>query len=137
MREKIELTIFKKSKFRSGQKLNKGDLVKLKNFSEEKLYIDSKNIILRRLASAVIVNDGKQTPFKGHPVFIAQHATATCCRDCLYKWHSIEKDKELSNEEIDYILKFILLWLNNYKLNNPYERGDDKVKIKEEQMRLF
>ncbi len=25
-------------------------------------------------------NDGKQTPFRGHPVFTAQHATATCCR---------------------------------------------------------
>ncbi len=24
---------------------------------------------------------------KGHPVFVAQHATATCCRECIRKWH--------------------------------------------------
>jgi len=38
---------------------------------------------------AYIVNDGKQTPMRGHPVFIAQHATATCCRECIRKWHKI------------------------------------------------
>lgn len=48
---------------------------------------------------------------KGHPVFIAQHATATCCRSCLYKWHKIAKDKELSSEEIDYIVDIIMTWI--------------------------
>jgi len=35
------------------------------------------------LAPELPKNDGKQTPMKNHPVFIAQHATATCCRKCL------------------------------------------------------
>ena len=65
----------------------------------------------KRLAGAIIPNDGKQTPMKGHPVFIAQHATATCCRDCLYKWHKIEKNKELLEEEIDYIVQVIMIWI--------------------------
>lgn len=39
-----------------------------------------KEFIAKREAPAYIANDGKQTPMKGHPVFIAQHATATCCR---------------------------------------------------------
>ncbi len=48
---------------------------------------------------------------KGHPVFIAQHATATCCRSCLYKWHHIEKEKELTKDEVDYIVNIIMEWI--------------------------
>ena len=40
------------------------------------------DFIRQRLAPAAPINDGKQTPMRGHPVFIAQHATATCCRGC-------------------------------------------------------
>lgn len=40
------------------------------------------DFIAQRLAPAHPANDGKQTPMRGHPVFIAQHATATCCRGC-------------------------------------------------------
>ena len=66
-----------------------------------------------RLALAVIPNDGKQTPMRGHPVFIAEHATATCCRSCLYKWHHIPKNKKLNQDEIDYIVNIIMMWINN------------------------
>lgn len=71
------------------------------------------DFINSRLAPAVIPNDGKQTPMHGHPVFIAEHATATCCRSCLYKWHHIPKNKELNQDEIDYIVNIIMLWINN------------------------
>ncbi|MGQ0680283.1 MAG: DUF4186 family protein [Actinomycetota bacterium] len=43
----------------------------------------AQELIASRLAPAEPRNDGKQTPYRGHPVFIAQHATATCCRTCL------------------------------------------------------
>lgn len=65
-----------------------------------------------RLAPAIIPNDGKQTPMQGHPVFIAEHATATCCRACLYKWHRIPKNKALTKTEIDYIVNVIMQWIN-------------------------
>jgi len=52
---------------------------------------------------------------RGHPVFIAQHATATCCRGCLYKWHKIEKDKELNEKEKQYIIEVIISWIKNNK----------------------
>jgi len=41
----------------------------------------------------------------------AQHATATCCRSCLQKWHGIAKGKELTEEQIDYIAGVIRHWL--------------------------
>ncbi|EMY7924257.1 DUF4186 domain-containing protein [Klebsiella aerogenes] len=67
--------------------------------------------IAKRLAPAQIANDGKQTPMRGHPVFIAQHATATCCRGCLEKWHAIPRGRELSGEEQRYVVQVIHHWL--------------------------
>ena len=64
-----------------------------------------------RVAPADPKNDGKQTPMKGHPVFIAQHATATCCRKCIQKWHGIEKGRALNSEEIDFVVALIMGWI--------------------------
>lgn len=75
----------------------------------------AENFIRLRLAPSFIANDGKQTPMRGHPVFIAQHATATCCRSCLLKWHKIEKERELTLEEQTYIVNIIMKWINNQK----------------------
>lgn len=69
------------------------------------------DFVEKRLASASPVNDGKQTPMRHHPVFIAQHATATCCRGCLQKWHGIPKGRALASEEKAYILEVIKTWL--------------------------
>jgi hypothetical protein len=53
-----------------------------------------------RVAPDFPKNDGKQTPMRGHPVFIAQHATATCCRGCIQKWHGIEKGRALNDKDL-------------------------------------
>lgn len=53
-----------------------------------------------------------QQPFRAkHPVFIAQHATATCCRNCLQRWHRIPKGRELSREERGYVVDVICGWI--------------------------
>ena len=78
----------------------------------------AQDLIGRRLASAKPENDGRQTPFHGHPVFVAQHATASCCRSCLAKWHGIPKGRMLNVEERSYILEAIERWL---KTQIPYE----------------
>jgi predicted Fe-S protein YdhL (DUF1289 family) len=69
------------------------------------------DFIEKRLAAASPPNDGKQTPMRHHPVFIAQHATATCCRGCLRKWHDIPKGRALEDAEKQYILEVIKTWL--------------------------
>ena len=71
----------------------------------------ARDFIGKRLAPAEPVNDGKQTPWRGHPVFIAQHATATCCRTCLQKWHAIDKGNELTPEEQAHVMAVIERWL--------------------------
>jgi hypothetical protein len=69
------------------------------------------DFIEKRLAPAHPPNDGKQTPMRHHPAFIAQHATATCCRGCLEKWHAIPKGRELEPEEKRYVLAVLQRWL--------------------------
>ena len=69
------------------------------------------DFIGKRLAPAQPNNDGKQTPFRGHPVFVAQHATACCCRGCLEKWHGIAQGVELDAQQQDYILAILERWL--------------------------
>ena len=72
------------------------------------------NLINQRLRPKYIANDGKQTPMRQvHPVFIAQHATATCCRGCLYKWYKIPNNRELSDLEVDYIVNVIMKYIEN------------------------
>lgn len=69
------------------------------------------DFITIRLAPPYPKNDGKQTPMKGHPVFIAQHATATCCRGCLEKWYKIEKGRALSGDEIRFVVDLVMGWI--------------------------
>lgn len=71
----------------------------------------AEKFILQRLAPASIINDGKQTPWKGHPVFISQHATGCCCRKCLSKWHDIPPGIRLSREQRDYMADVIMAWI--------------------------
>ena len=71
----------------------------------------ARNFIQDRLTPAHPKNDCRQTPMRGHPVFIAQHATATCCRSCLAKWHGIAKGVCLSDEEVEYIIGVLITWI--------------------------
>jgi hypothetical protein len=77
----------------------------------ERLRRHAHELIAKRLAPAEPTKDGKQTPYRGHPVFVAQHATATCCRTCLHRWHSIPKGHALSTEEHDYVVDVIARWI--------------------------
>jgi hypothetical protein len=99
------------SKFRSRQRLNVKDREYLSQRSLSALIDHARKFVTERLAPADPANDGRQTPMRGHPVFVAQHATATCCRGCLAKWHQIAKGKALSEDEVEYVLGVVTRWL--------------------------
>jgi len=99
------------SKFRSSFSLKKKDIEYIDKIGFDKIREHAIDFINKRIKPKDIKNDGKQTPYKGHPVFIAEHATATCCRGCIYKWHKIEENKELSDDEVDYIVELIMEWI--------------------------
>ena len=101
-----------KSKFRSKFKLSLKDKEYTNQKGQEQLRAHAYNFVEKRLAPKNPKNDGRQTPLKGHPVFIAQHATGTCCRGCLEKWHRISQQKQLDENEKNYICDVILEWIN-------------------------
>ena len=90
--------------------------------AKERAYIEEKGMatirrhaedfVSKRLAPAAIPNDGKQTPMRGHPVFLAQHATGCCCRGCLSKWHHIQPGHQLSPEEQRYVVAVLMTWIS-------------------------
>ena len=105
------LESLKKSKFRSSFYLKNKDKEYVTEKGVDTIEEHAREFIDKRLAPKEIKNDGKQTPMRGHPVFIAEHATATCCRGCLNKWHKIPKNIELSEEQKAYIVEVIMTWI--------------------------
>ncbi|MBN1972977.1 MAG: DUF4186 domain-containing protein [Sedimentisphaerales bacterium] len=103
-----------KSKFRSRFRLNKKELQYLHDKGLSVIEQHARDFIKERLAPALPKNDGKQTPMRNHPVFVAQHATATCCRKCLAKWHGIKIGLSLTQQQSDYIVSVIMYWLKEY-----------------------
>ena len=102
------------SKFRRQIELRKKEAEYLNEKGLETVLKHAADFIEKRLAPAEPANDGKQTPWRNHPVFVAQHATASCCRGCLEKWHDIPKGAELSDAEKQHIIEIIEKWLLPY-----------------------
>lgn len=101
------------SKFRNSFHLKQKDFDYLNTKVIETIKNHAYDFVNTRLSDTSKIPDGKQTPTKGHPVFVAQHATATCCRECLNKWHKIEKDRPLTQSEVEYVVNIIMEWINN------------------------
>lgn len=100
-----------KSKFRSSFKLKQKDIDYINKKGMSMIKRHAVDFINQKLAPANPENDGKQTPMKNHPVFIAMHACACCCRTCLYKWHKIPMNKELTKDEKNYIYGLLIYWI--------------------------
>jgi hypothetical protein len=100
-----------RSAFRRRFHLAGKDLAYLRDKGLPVVLAHAEDFVARRLAPAAIPNDGKQTPFRGHPVFVAQHATACCCRGCLEKWHRIPPGRALTPEEAAYVRAVLERWL--------------------------
>jgi hypothetical protein len=107
-----------KSTFRRSFRLRGKELATLRSKGLDVMLVHAQDLINRRLMPAVIANDGKQTPFRGHPVFVAQHATACCCRGCLEKWHRIPQGRELMAKEKSYVLRVLERWLRQQVTDN-------------------
>lgn len=105
------LSGLEKSAFRSSFHLNKLLLAYAREKGIEVLIRQSMELLEQRLFVPDPKKDGKQTPMKGHPVFIAQHATATCCRGCLNKWHHVPKGRKLLGHEKQEVMLLHKEWL--------------------------
>jgi hypothetical protein len=118
MDEQVQAALLslKRSAFRAKFKLSAKDLSYLHDKGMRTIRSHAFDFITARIAPAFPENDGKQTPMKNHPVFIAQHATATCCRRCISKWHRIPKGSALKKPEIDFIVHLVMVWIKDQAL---------------------
>lgn len=100
-----------RSAFRSRFHLTDKDKQYIADKGMDTIQRHAADFIRTRLAPANIPNDGKQTPMRGHPVFIAQHACACCCRGCLSKWYHIPPGRELTENEQERIVRLLMAWI--------------------------
>jgi hypothetical protein len=111
-----------RSEFRSRFRLSGKEAAYLRQKGITTILEHARDFVSKRLAPANPANDGRQTPTRNHPVFIAQHATGTCCRGCLEKWHHIPKGQPLTDEQIEYILRVLRRWLTAQDADGPVSR---------------
>ena len=111
------------SKFRSSFHLKEKDKEYVREKGLETIRQHARDFIAKREAPAVIPNDGKQTPMRGHPVFIAQHATATCCLECIRKWLKMQPGRELSQIQQEYLVDVIMTWIQREMDEDDQERS--------------
>jgi predicted Fe-S protein YdhL (DUF1289 family) len=83
----------------------------------------ARRFVAERLAPAAPRKDGKQTPYRGHPVFVAQHATACCCRGCLEKFHAIRRGRTLTPEQQDHVIAALERWLRAEETQDTSQGG--------------
>jgi len=102
-----------RSHFRAQFHLSPSDSRYLQEKTLSVILQHAKRFVVERLAPERPLNDGTQTPLRGHPVFVAQHATATYCRRCLSKWHRIAPGVALNDEQIAYVIEVLEIWLKS------------------------
>ena len=100
----------KTSRFRRGFRLTESEKNTVYEYGLEEVKQHAYKFVIDHLMKPS--NDGHQTPYKGHPVFKAMHATATCCRRCLFKWHRIPRYRELEDHEVEHIVGLIMRWIS-------------------------
>lgn len=113
-----------RSRFLSRFRLNERDAAYAADRGIPTLRTHAYEFVGARLAPAAPRNDGRQTPMRGHPVFVAQHATATCCRGCLRKWHGIAAGRPLIDHGVRYTVGVIIAWLGAPPGEDPSDTGD-------------
>lgn len=111
MRISEALARLQKSSFRAKFHLSEKDKAFISEKGMDVIRLHAEDFVRLRFAPSDIPNDGKQTPMRGHPVFVAQHACACCCRGCLEKWYKIPKGTELSNDVQQGIVKLLVAWI--------------------------
>lgn len=107
------------SRFRAGFSLSARDRAYARTKGRDTIDRHAHEMLAKRVGPAHPLKDGKQTPYRGHPVFTAQHATATCCRGCIERWHRIPRGRALTDAEVDALASLVMAWIERDLVNHP------------------
>lgn len=108
-----------RSRFRSSFSLSVKDRTYARAKGRDTIGRHAHEMLAKRVGPAHPLKDGKQTPYRGHPVFTAQHATATCCRGCIERWHRIPRGRALTDAEVDALARLVMAWIERDLVNHP------------------
>ena len=100
-----------RSSFRAGFHLSEAEKTYTRQKGLDVIRSHAADFVAKRLAPAVIPNDGRQTPMRGHPVFVAQHDCACCCRGCLEKWYRVRPGVPLTPVQQEKIVSLLMVWI--------------------------
>ncbi|MFT9058040.1 MAG: DUF4186 domain-containing protein [Bifidobacterium aquikefiri] len=116
-----------KSKFRASFTLSVKDRAYARSKGLDTIDRHAHDMLDTRVGAAFPVKDGKQTPYRGHPVFTAQHATGTCCRTCMERWYGIPKGHELTPDEINHLSAVIMAWIERDMREHPVQAASHEA----------
>lgn len=108
-----------RSHFRAGFSLSAKDRSYARAKGKATINRHAHEMLAKRVGPAQPLKDGKQTPYRGHPVFTAQHATGTCCRGCIQRWHHIPKGRPLTDMEVDRLATLVMAWVERDLVHHP------------------
>ena len=108
-----------RSRFLAGFSLSAKDRAYARARGRDTIDRHAHEMLAKRVGPAHPLKDGKQTPYRGHPVFTAQHATATCCRGCIERWHHIPRGRALTDAEIDVLARLVMAWIERDLVSHP------------------
>ena len=100
-----------RSKFRSRFKLATDDLAYIERVGLETICRHAEDFVREKLGPAEPVNDGKQTPMRGHPIFKAMHGSAMCCRGGMEKWWHVKRGVPLTDAQKTKAVDFLMAWV--------------------------
>jgi len=99
------------------------------NYALRKGKIELINTVEKRIRASVKAPvdafDGRRTKWEGNPIHYGQHATATCCRKCIERWHNVPRDEELTEKQVKYFTHLVIMFLEERFPNLP----DGKTKV--------
>lgn len=97
----------------------------------DSILLEGRTLIVKIFSEEAKHHSCKVAPVQNHPIFTALHATGTCCRSSLEKWHKIPKNKELREKDIFYILLVVKEWIIRQ------EMPEHLIKSEKSQLSLF
>lgn len=107
-----------RSRFRGRFRLSPQDREYALRQGREVIAAHAADFVRQRLAPASPPADGRQTPWRGHPVFTAQHACACCCRKCLNRWYRVPLGTEIPEDKQERLVRLLMAWLDR-QLGDP------------------
>ena len=117
-----------RSPFRSRFRLDASDRAYIARVGRETVARHAVDFVRTKLSAAEPVNDGRQTPMRGHPVFKAMHATAMCCRGCMAKWWKVAPHRPLTDEQQRKVVGMLLAWIDRQLARPPSPVKVDQTK---------